>query len=92
MPFLKDKLEAAGAWLERENERSDKAMMGRPTWWHVGKIVFGVLCLGRALRFVLHAPGLADYALAGLFLLGGAYLVYEGVATLRQRRARVKPS
>lgn len=92
MPFFKDKLEAAGAWLERENERSDKVMMGRPAWWHIGKIVLGVLCIGRAVRFVLHAPGLADYALAGLFLVAGVYLVYEGADTLRQRRAPVKPS
>lgn len=88
MPSLQDTLNRAGAWIERENARSDAKLKTRPDWWHVGKIAFGLACVARSLTLVVHAAGVASYALAVLFLSGGLYLIYEGEAMLRRRRAQ----
>lgn len=87
MPSLQDTLNRAGAWIERENARSDTKLKTRPGWWHAGKIAFGLACICRAGALVVHATSIASYALAVLFLSGGLYLVYEGKAMLRQRRS-----
>ncbi len=73
------------AFFERENALHDEIMKGRPTWWHVGKVVIGVACVTRSVSFALGAAGLGGYALALLLFAGGAYLTYEGLSTLRQR-------
>ena len=87
MNSLHTKIDRATAWIERENARSDKALRSRPDWWHIGKILFGILFVMRSVAIALNAQGLGRYALASLWLIGGAYLAYEGFKALRARRA-----
>lgn len=87
MSYLQSKLDRAVAWIERDNERSDKILMGRPDWWHIGKILVGISCVGRAIQMAMHTGGMRGYVFAGFFLAGGLYLAYEGAAMLRTRRA-----
>lgn len=56
----------------------------RSTWWHIGKIAFGALLMVRSVHIALNAQVLGRYVLASLFLIGGAYLVYEGVAVFKR--------
>lgn len=92
MSSLQDTLNRAGAWIERENARSDAKLKTRPDWWHAGKIAFGLACICRAGALVIHAASIASYALAVLFLSGGLYLILEGKAMLRQRRSGARNS
>lgn len=71
MSSLNDKINRATAWLKRENARSDAALLRRPNWWHVGKIMFGALFVLRSVHIMLHAQGLGRYVLAGVLLIGG---------------------
>lgn len=87
MPSRYETIDRATAWLERVNARSDAALLRRPDWWHITKIVFGALFMMRSVHIALDAPGLGRYALASFWLLGGAYLVHEGITVFRARRA-----
>ena len=90
-------IDRATAWLERVNARSGAALLRRPDWWHITKIVFGALFMMRSVHIALDAPGLGRYALASFWLLGGAYLVHGGIRVLGARgaapdtRARWRP-
>lgn len=88
MSFADRTIHRAIAWMERETARSDAGLLHRSSWWHIGKIAFGALLVMRSVYITLHAEVLGRYALAGLFLLGGAYLVYDGVTVLKARRTK----
>jgi hypothetical protein len=85
MSSLESKLSRLEAWFEHQNALDDEIAKGRPSWWHAGKIAFGLLTIGKAVSLFLHAQGAGGYTLALLCLIGGATLAIEGANTLRGR-------
>ncbi len=85
MSSLQTKLNRLEAWFEHQNALDDEISKGRPNWWHAGKIVFGLLTIGKSVSLLVHATGVAGYPLALLLLVGGATLMIEGANTLRER-------
>jgi hypothetical protein len=79
------KLDRIEAWFDFQNAQHDAKMKVRPNWWHAGKIVFGLLVLGKAFTYAHKAPDAVAYALAvGLFVCGLA-LTIEGGRILLER-------
>jgi hypothetical protein len=85
MSSLQTKLNRLEAWFEHQNALDDAIAKGRPSWWHAGKIVLGLMAIGKSVALFWNAPGVAGYPLALLLLAGGASLVIESVNVLRQR-------
>ena len=82
MPSKLDRLEA---WFDFQNAREEERSQQRPSWWHAGKIVFGVLCLGKSIALAAKAMGVGGYALAFLFLIAGFSLAIDGGKILIER-------
>ena len=80
-----ERLARVESWLDRQNAQHDAIIKSRPAWWHAGKIVLGALFVAKSVFLGLNATGLGRYALALLFLAGGASLIYEGAKMLRER-------
>jgi hypothetical protein len=79
------KLDRIETWFDFQNALHDEKMKIRPNWWHAGKIVFGILILGKAFVYAHKAPDAVGYALAvGLFVCGLA-LTIEGGRILLER-------
>jgi hypothetical protein len=72
------KLDRIEAWFDFQNAQHDATMKVRPNWWHVGKIVLGLLVLGNAFAYAMKADALGGYALALLLFVGGLALTIEG--------------
>lgn len=85
MSSTDSKLDRLEAWFEHQNALHDEMLKGRPNWWHAGKIVFGLLAIGKSVALFLHASGTGGYPLALLLLVGGATLAIEGANMLRKR-------
>ena len=47
MPTTPERLAKVDAWLDRENARHDAIVKLRPTWWHAGKLLLGLLLVAR---------------------------------------------
>jgi hypothetical protein len=85
MSSLQTKLNRLEAWFEHQNALDDEIAKGRPSWWHAGKIVLGLMAIGKSVALLFNAPGVGGYPLALLLLVGGATLVIESANVLRQR-------
>jgi len=85
MPTMPERLAKVDAWLDRENARHDDIVKLRPTWWHAGKLLLGLLLIARSVGLVMHASGPGGYALAFLLVAGGTAFVFEGGQMLWRR-------
>ena len=79
------KLDRIEAWFDFQNALHDEKMKVRPGWWHAGKIVFGLLILGKAFAYAMKANALGGYALALLLFVCGLALTIEGGRLLLER-------
>lgn len=74
------------AWCDRQNARDDEVQRARPSYWHVGKIVMGVLFIVKGAAYAVTATGVGGFALAALFAGGGSMFAYDGIKMLRERQ------
>ena len=82
---LHRKLAQAEAFFERENARDEAIARARPAWWNVGKILLGLFCIARSFASAASTTRVNANALAALFVIAGAYLVYEGACLLLEK-------
>jgi hypothetical protein len=85
MPTMPERLAKVDAWLDRETARQNVIIKLRPTWWHAGKLVLGLLLVARSVGLALYASGPGSFALACLLVAGGIAFVFEGGQMLWRR-------
>lgn len=84
---IQDTLKGLEAWADRQNAKDLEIAKARPTIWHVGKGVLGLVVLVKAVSLGVRADNFGEYGLAALMLLGAVAVVIEAAQMLRERLA-----